>query len=461
MGRLFWKLFFAFWLAVLVAGVAVGTAVWLHSRSLERSDTRLLLGGPRTAFFLDTATATLKHGGPETMREVLSDRALREDPNRPRRVRLLVVDDAGHDLLGRAIPPETLEYARAQAALGNQDETRQITLEDGHHYLLFAALEPGSDIRSAPPRPPRTRSLLLSLVAGLFASLAFSALLAWYLSQPARHLRRAFAAAARGDLALRVTPLMRGRRDEIADLGQSFDHMAQRLQALLDAQRRLLHDVSHELRSPLARMQAAIGLARQDPQRLLDTLDRLEREANRLDTLIGELLALSRLETGGFDRVPGWIDPVDLAATLAEDARFESRNNGRDLVFHGEGEALLAAQPELLHRAFENVLRNAVKYTAPGTTVTVEALAVPGKTFLLRVTDRGPGVPETDLQAIFEPFYRCADAQPATGFGLGLAIARRAVLSHDGSITARNREGGGLIIDITLPLPEVGIELHK
>ena len=162
---------------------------------------------------------------------------------------------------------------------------------------------------------------MLPISIGILASLGFSALLAWYLAKPIRHLRGAFDAAAAGKLDTRIGPRMGRRRDEIADLGRDFDRMAHQLQILLGSQRRLLHDVSHELRSPLARLQAAIGLARQQPEKLDASLDRIERESGRLDELVGELLTLSRLEAGMSGAADEEVDLVELVAGIADDAR--------------------------------------------------------------------------------------------------------------------------------------------
>lgn len=290
-----------------------------------------------------------------------------------------------------------------------------------------------------------------SFLGGGQQTLVFSLLLAWHLSKPIRHLRWALGAVASGKLETRVRPLMAGRRDEISDLGQDFDRMAQHLQSLIGAQRRLLHDVSHELRSPLARLQAAIGLVRQDPARLEASLDRIEREAMRLDELVGQLLTIARLDAGVRDAREECIDLVDLAAAIADDARFEAQAQGRELSFEGVGDAALVVRGELIQRAFENVIRNGVKYTGEGSMVEVWAGAEAGR-FVLRVADRGPGVPEADLEAIFEPFYRGLNGQATSGFGLGLAIAKRAVVAHGGHILAANRVGGGLMVEIRLPL---------
>jgi two-component system OmpR family sensor kinase len=247
-----------------------------------------------------------------------------------------------------------------------------------------------------------------------------------------------------------VQQLMDGRRDELADLGRDVDSMAHKLDALVATQRRLLHDVSHELRSPLARIQAAIGLGHQDAGKIEATLERVERETVRLDALVGQLLTLARLDAGtGMDPVVP-LDVVEMLADIAQDARFEARIANRDLDFSGDVAFVIHGRDETLHRAFENVLRNAVKYTASGTTVEVRAELPTSDRLCVSVCDRGPGVPPSQLAAIFEPFHRLAN-NDQDGFGLGLAIARRAIEAHGGSIRAENRPEGGLCIVIELP----------
>ncbi len=442
MGRLFWKFLVAFWLALLLVGVGVGSFTrWQAEQARERYEQSER--GAQGRFLLHAMATALQFGGTDALRERLAER------RRPRHLAIYVVDEAGHDLLGRPVPADELRRARALAGDGGEDApARQVMAPDGRRYLLFV----GTDSRPWRVRSPRPEPLptWVPLTIGLFASLMFSALLAWYLTRPVRHLRQAFSALAEGRLDTRVGSRMGGRRDEIADLGRDFDAMAERLQQLVDAQRRLLHDVSHELRSPLARMQAAIGLAQQDVSRMPAALDRVEREAARLDELVGGLLTLSRLRAGAEDAPESEVDLIDLAAAVVDDARFEARAGGRDVTLSGEGELRLRGRAALLRRALENVVRNAVRYTAEGSAVTVHVAAA-GDMAIVTVTDRGPGVPEAELDHLFEPFRRVGD-DPTPGFGLGLAIARRAVELHGGRIVARNRAGGGLAVEIALPL---------
>ena len=329
------------------------------------------------------------------------------------------------------------------------------------HERQFA---PGNEFRADRPPPPPGRwdearlpppprgmpPPILPILAALLGCLAASALLAWYFARPIRHLRWALGEIAEGRFDTRVQQLMDGRRDELADLGREVDLMARKLDALVSTQRRLLHDVSHELRSPLARIQAALGLGRQDAAKVEATMERVERETVRLDALVGQLLTLARLDAGtGTDPVVA-LDVGELLADIAQDARFEARAAHRDLEFVGDVGFVIQGRAETLHRAFENVLRNAVKYTASGTTVKVRAELPTPDRLCVSVCDCGPGVPPSQLAAIFEPFHRLAN-NDQDGFGLGLAIARRAIEAHGGTIRAENRPEGGLCIVIELP----------
>jgi two-component system OmpR family sensor kinase len=440
MGRLFWKIFFAFWLSALAAAAATGTAVWLQHHPRSAADAELAQG-PAAMLAGELASATLRHGGIEALREWLKETHRTQGPS------LFVVDAQGRDLLGRPVPMQALARARELAASDESPRAaREVAAAGGERYVLFTPLE-GEPRR--PRRPPPPPPWELAIIVGI-ASFAVSGLLAWYLARPIRALRWAFGAAAEGRLETRARPLMKGRRDEIADLGDDFDRMAEQLQGLVAAQRRLLHDVSHELRSPLARLQAAIGLARQSPAKLEASLERIEHEVTRLDELVGEALTLARLESGAPEAAVETIDLADLVADVAEDARFEAHAANRHLALQSVDKLLVRGRSELLHRAVENVVRNAVKYTAAGTEVELN-LYMAGACAVLVVSDRGPGIPPAELERVFEPFYRIS-GDTVKGFGLGLAIARRAVMAHGGHISAHNRERGGLVLKIELPL---------
>lgn len=322
-----------------------------------------------------------------------------------------------------------------------------IAIDVGHSFALRYIEQSGV---AAPPG--FALHALATYGAALPIGFALSAFLAWYLNQPIRVMRRAFGAMSAGRLDTRVRHLLRSRRDDIVDLGRDFDGMAHRLEELVAFRQSVLRDVSHELRSPLARMQTAIGLAQQNPDNMLETLDRIESESLRLQAMLENMLTLTKIESGVQFAPREEVDLVELLAGVARDARFEARARGCDLILRAQGSCVRPAHAELLHRAFENIVRNAVKYTAAGTCVEIAAVHVDSQLHVA-ITDRGPGVPTPDLERIFEPFYRVAQSgQHTPGFGVGLAIARRAIEYHGGRITVANRQGAGLAVSVVLPL---------
>jgi signal transduction histidine kinase len=305
--------------------------------------------------------------------------------------------------------------------------------------------------RKLPPPP--------MLVAAVLVSLASAAWLSWYFSRPIRSLNAAFDALADGNLDTRVGSAMGSRRDELADLGQAFDRSAVKLQALVETQRRLLHDVSHELRSPLARLQACADLMVQQPHRSAELVMRVERETARMDTLVGELLTLARLDSGAQQLRNEVVDLGDLLRTLCADAQLELESKQCTLELNVQSAVTLQGDFELLYRALDNILRNAIRYAPGGSSIAVglrKHTNLPQAT--LTIADRGPGLPTEDIGAIFEPFYRSAQNSGHTersgdqGYGLGLTITRSIVQSHGGTVVAQSRPGGGLEMHVTFPL---------
>lgn len=307
------------------------------------------------------------------------------------------------------------------------------------------------------PPPPADMPMwgpvpVVPLVSAIIAVFVISLVLAWYLSRPLHHLRWALGRFAEGRLDTRVEPLMSGRRDEIADLAFDFDRMAARIEQLAQANRALMHDISHELRSPLTRLQAAIGLLRQDPAQTAAMIERIVLESERLDMLIEELLTLHRLDAGTTGASRQRVDVVELLQAIADDADFEAHASQRTLRLDVSGSFVTEAHGELLYRAFENVIRNALKFSPTGSEIEVAArIGEGGEMLVTTVQDRGPGVPPDMLQAIFEPFTRIEGSESVRGTGLGLAIARSAMLLHGGSVEATLREGGGLAVTLSLP----------
>jgi two-component system sensor histidine kinase CpxA len=375
-------------------------------------------------------------------------------------MRLYLFDAKGHEALGQAVPESLERFTRPH----DEPEGGEMrVLRERRGFMVYAVPTPEGVIYRLVMefRPPHPAWYLFSF-PGLLVALLVSGLicfaLARYLAAPLKRLRTATQGLASGDLSVRVGPLMTRRRDEMGGLSRDFDSMAGRLQEVIESQQRLMRDVSHELRSPLARLQAALGLARQRSAELaLPELDRIERETERLDELIGESLSLTRLAAGaGMHR-----ELVDLAAVLegvAQDAHFEAAQRERRVMLTVHELLSVEGDPELIHRAVENVVRNAVHYTGKGTAVELALQRESGRA-LITVRDHGAGASEKDLGHLFDPFFRASEARDRAsgGYGLGLAIARRAIEAHGGAIVAMNAAGGGLLVSIRLPLTREAI----
>jgi signal transduction histidine kinase len=305
---------------------------------------------------------------------------------------------------------------------------------------------------SGPPRGrhQHVRDLILNSVIGLLAIAAVALIAARRITQPIDRLRSATHELADGKLETRVPDEVTRRGDELGQLGRSFNEMAERLQRLLEAQRQLLRDVSHELRSPLARLRIASELAREDSGST--HFDRIEQEAGRLEELIAQVLLVARLDSPMSATTREPVDITAIAQEVCEDAELEATARKVRIVSNLKDGCTVSGKPDLLQSAIENVVRNAVRYTAVETSVEVEARCDASE-WRIVVVDHGPGVPEDQLAVIFQPFHRVSSARERDtgGYGLGLAIAERAVKAHGGTITAQNVEGGGLRVEIKLP----------
>ncbi len=325
---------------------------------------------------------------------------------------------------------------------------------DGSHRIAVGLVRmppPPSSIEIFLGRGPVVpRLITMFLLSGIL-----SLLLARSLSAPLRKLKDTTRQLAAGDLSARVPPGTRERGDEIADLAGDVNLMAERLEEAMSSHRRLLTDISHELRSPLARLCVALELARtRTGDQAGRALDRIETETGRMNILIGQILSLSRLEIGEPRRNLVELDLGALVERIVRDANFEAHAANRSVEPDGERALMVSGNEELLSRAVENVVRNAVRHTPEGSKVTV-SLGREGDAVLIGVRDRGPGVPAEALGKIFQPFYRVESGRERDtgGTGLGLAISERAVRLHGGNITARNHDEGGLVVEIRLPAP--------
>lgn len=449
MRRLFWRIFALFWTASVLLIVAIA---WITSNNFENE--RIPgLGITRLESVLNehlrTTAHSLRDGGVAALRSALSQSL---DFGR---VSIYVLDADKHDLLGREVPPAVMAAIEhpvedSQGLSANRMRLRILTAADGTRYTAIARFTGPSMLRLLYRHPT---TFWLHVGVAMAISACFSLLLAAYITAPLARIRASAHRVARGDLSAHIGALRFGRSAEMLALASEFDQMTARLRDLVEGQSRLIRDVSHEMRSPLSRLRVALELARAQTNGNAGVqLDRIELEAERLEEMIAQAIQLSRMET----TTPSKVEKVALdllIADVAGDAAFEAQ--ARPCALHIAQSAPLAvrAEPDLLASAIENVVRNAVKYTAPETTVSIRLDRVDAQA-RLRVRDCGPGVGETDCVRIFEPYFRTDTARQrrSGGSGLGLAIAKRAVERQGGRIHASNADGGGLEVEILLPL---------
>lgn len=456
MSSLFLKIFLSFWLAmVLVSATLIASVVTTQSqfralRAEEFDRTVMPLMAARAADILDDHGMGALADFLSSLQTTLHWQAY-------------LFDDEGKEILSQPTPPEAGAMAisalqsvetRIQTSHGTRFAATRTTGSTGTHYVLVIGtnVESVTDVLRAPIQVQIVRAAAVLFIAGFVCFW-----LARYITAPVRHLRAATHRLATGNLSARVGASAGNRNDELAELSRDFDHMAEQIESLISSQRRLLADISHELRSPLARLTVALGLTRlrANPE-AASGLDRIELEAGRLNTLIESLLRLARLE-GGSELLEG--EPVTLhqiVSEVAADADFEAQSRNRHVRLTKTDTCTISGNKQLLRSAVENVIRNAVNYTAEGTDVQIALQKISSNgnsTALISVRDHGRGVPEESLADIFLPFYRVGDARDRSsgGSGLGLSITDRAIRLHGGSVRAVNCPDGGLLIELSLP----------
>jgi two-component system, OmpR family, sensor histidine kinase CpxA len=452
MNSLFLKIFLSFW-AAFALFLVLAILVTLAFRPRTSSWESLL------ATAMNESVDAYEQGGRPKLREYV------ENLERSQHVRIYLFNENMEELAHRGAPDWAVRVAGGGPRVPHEGyifpapppvlRDSRASSDGQHRYTLVLSPPPGPRLFLGPRGLPFPGLIIAVISSGLVCYL-----LAWFLTMPVVRLREATQKLAAGDLTARAGAPNIHRRDEVAGLIRDFDAMAERLENLVKAQSRLLNDISHELRSPLARLNVALGLARQrSGPEAADMLERIELEASRLNELIGRLLTLARLEDGEQDvpAIPVALDEVVLS--VAEDAEFEAQARrchvGSNIP---EGNWNVYGQASLLHSAIENVVRNAIRYTREGTTVEIELkreLTASGLQAVVTVSDCGSGVPADALEKLFQPFYRLDDdrGRQTGGVGLGLAITERAVRFHGGRVAAFNRAEGGLRIEIHLPMP--------
>lgn len=292
--------------------------------------------------------------------------------------------------------------------------------------------------------------LSLPLLVGVAVSAAAAFWLSQRLTRPIRTVNAALQRLASGDLDTRIGAALDPSGGELARLGTAFDHAADRLQSLSEGQRRLFNDLSHEIRSPLARLQAAVGLLEVSPERLEEMLGQIETDIVRLDRLVRDILTLARYGSVETRQAFEPIDLIDILEPILSDANFEGEPRGIEVSFTGPSRLPMTGSAELLHRAIENVIRNALAHSPDGAVVAVSARSS-GQTLIIDIADQGPGVPQTERSRLFEPFYKLPSTSAKAGTGLGLAIAARAIAAHGGGIELLENATDGLLVRFNLP----------
>ena len=455
MHSLFVRIFVLFWIAMaLIVGGSIAVTFTVAAREYESRELQR-----RPAAIAIQASEVLGKGGVAALKQWLSanDHAIADRE-------LYIIGPDGRDVLGRRLSDSAarrLEYFNRESMsepdarnFRPQRAAPQIVGPDGLTYTVLLV----------PRRPSIFGALSLPGISFMILCIALvvSAFASWWMAQhlsaPIRRIQagaRALASEnldARAGAGLRVSAGFEDRKDELAVLARDFDAMADGLIANRAAVTRLLRDISHELRSPLARMRLAVGLARRPTADAQRQLDRLEREIERLDDLISRILKLARLNgtDAPIEREP--FDFDEMVEEIAHDANFEGAAKGCAISVQGTASASVNGNRELLRSAVENVLRNAVRYSPPGAPVEV-IVERPDGGLAISIRDRGPGVPDGDVERIFEPFFRVAESRDRDtgGEGIGLAITSQVLRAHGGSAKAANRPTGGLEVRLWLP----------
>jgi signal transduction histidine kinase len=444
--RLFWKIFLPFWVAQAVLLGALYLRV--HYRISSEHPWWIQPERREMPVLASLAAQRFEQQGQPGLVQLLDSLALQN------RSRFWLVDANGHELSGRQIPGNILHgaaTAEKKEGLYHSYEANVLAARTSGargQYLLIAELTP-------PPLSERIPGdLLWTLKLGTIFSAVICLIIAHSLTKPIERLRDATHELARGNLDIRAGENLGNRQDEIADLVRDFDIMAGELRTQIQSERNLLSGVSHELRSPIARIRLALTLARHaGPEERAEMLDRIEQDSIQLDAMLERILTVARLESGQQKPKFELLSLNELIDDVLRDAKFEAAAIGAAVTYQGNGDVKVNGDASLLHSAIENVIRNAIFYSGQDGKIEVR-LERTGDAAVFSVRDNGPGVPENVLPLIFKPFFRVDDSRGTTtgGMGLGLAIVRNAVAAHGGSVSAKNVLPHGLDVELRLPV---------
>ncbi|KTD30663.1 MULTISPECIES: two-component system sensor histidine kinase CpxA [Legionella] len=449
MRSLYWKIFLSFWLATILIII---TTAWVTSEIAQKSSIPA-----RERVFMDSyasaAVATFESGRHGALEKWL------DQMGESREMNLYLLTSTG-EIIGDPVPPDVVKQIAANLEelddgllkFGDIIVSHEILSTSGRAYRLVAVSEkPLAHFVEIPWAGLTLRLLIAIIISGLICYF-----LSIYLTKPLRSLRLAAKSIATGKLNTRVGRFKGHRRDEIAELSGEFDRMAEQLEGIMNSKERLLQDISHELRSPLARLQIAIELGRNKANHAAEAeFCRMEIECLRLNTLIGEILEFARLDKLSTHLNKTLVNLPDLLKRIIADANFEVSKGKPVVVLHHSHSSELFLDERLIHRAIENIIRNALRYSAPDPQIDVKLYPAESNTEIyIDIEDNGPGVPEEQLAKIFNPFYRVDTSREKKtgGYGLGLSIAQQAIKLHHGEIHAFNRKNGGLLVRISLPI---------
>jgi two-component system sensor histidine kinase CpxA len=450
MRSLFLKIFLWFWITVIATGVAlVATWIILQPKNVQ-SQIQTTLTGAAWASGNVAVDEFEQQGASAAL-------AYMQEFSQESHLKTCLFDTSGQIISGSdcATFDGIVANAPASGEAGFRHGFARVVVKlrgkSGREYVY--AVEAAE--RRGPPSGIGLLGVALRWSVTLLVSGIICYLLTRYLTAPILRLREASQQLAQGDLSTRAAAGMERRRDELGSLVQDFNAMAARIEELVSGQRQLIYDISHELRSPLARLNVALDLARgrkgNDP-----AFDHMEQDLERLNEMIGRLLTVARLDSSAIPVAMSQVDLTELISQIAHNSDLELRKSNAAVQLTLTGQFFVHGNAELLHSAIENVVRNAIRYTGIGNPVEVSVTAqnpAEPSAALIVVRDHGPGVPESELANIFQPFYRIADDRnrESGGAGLGLAIAGRVVRIHGGTIRARNTQPHGLEIEIVLP----------